>query len=453
MPQPKRILDMTKGNAIRKILIFAVPLLIGNIFQQVYSVVDTMVAGYTLGDSAIAAIGATSSLYALIIDLAWGLNSGFSLVITQSFGAHDHGRIKKAIAGSMILNTALTLLLTVLALAFLHPLMRFMNTPSTIEDQAYRYMIIICAGMLATIVYNMFAGILRSFGNSRTPLYFLIFSCLLNIGLDILFVAGMSMGVGGAALATVIAQAVSGLLTGIYVYRNYGDMMPEKKDFWLDKEMTKELLSTGSAMAFMYSIVNLGSAVFQGAINTLDESVITAWAAGGKIVGILMQPLGTIMDASSTFVGQNWGARQYQRIKDTVRKVMGLEILWGLISTVSVYLFGSQMIRLLTGTQSQDIVSMAVTAMRYQIFFFPVLGVLLVLRTTMQAMGQKVAPVVSSGLELLMKFIAAVVMIPAYGFMGACINIPVTWIVMTLFLLAVYWIKTKRILWTKTALA
>lgn len=414
---------------------------------------DTMVAGYTLGDGAIAAIGVTSSLYALIIDLAWGLNSGFSLVITQSFGAHDKSKVRKAIANSMILNVSLTLVLTAFALVFLRPLMSLMNTPANIETQAYQYMSVICAGMLATICYNMFAGILRSFGNSRTPLYFLIFSCLLNVALDVIFVAVIGMGVAGAALATVIAQAVSGVLTGIYVYRNYREMLPGRKDFRLEGDMAKELLSTGSAMAFMYSIVNMGSAIFQGSVNGLGENVIAAWAGSGKIVGILMQPLGTIMDASSTFVGQNWGARQYGRIRETIRKVMGMEILWGLISCIIVFLSGADLIRLLTGTQSNVIVALAVINMRIQIPFFPILGVLLVLRTAMQAMGQKVAPVISSGLELAMKFIAAAWMIPAYGYMGACINIPITWSVMTAFLLVVYWVKTRRVLWTKTALA
>ncbi len=225
------VLDMTQGSAVKMILKFAIPLFIGNIFQQVYSMVDTMVAGYCLGDQAIAAIGATSSLYGLVIDLAWGLNSGFSLVVTQAFGAHDQGKLRKAIGGMMVLDGVITAALTVLALLFLSPLMRLMNTPESIFDQAYSYMAVIFAGMLATICYNMFAGILRAFGNSKKPLYFLIFSSLLNIALDLLFVAVFRMGVGGAALATIVSQAVSGILTGFYVYRTYREMMPRQEDF------------------------------------------------------------------------------------------------------------------------------------------------------------------------------------------------------------------------------
>ena len=440
------VLDMTKGNAVRMILTFAIPLFIGNIFQQVYSMVDTMVAGYCLGDQAIAAIGATSSLYGLIIDLAWGLNSGFALVVTQAFGAHDQKKIRKSIGHMMALDGIITAVLTVLALIFLPSLMRLMNTPGSIFGQAYSYMAVIFAGMLATICYNMFAGILRAFGNSKTPLYFLIFSSLLNIGLDLLFVAVFRMGVGGAALATVVAEAVSGILTGIYVYRNYREMMPRKEDFRLETETSKEMLSTGGAMVFMYSVVSLGSVVFQGATNILGESIIAAHTAARRIINILMQPMATIMDASGTFVAQNWGARQKQRIRDTLKKVMGMEIAWGLFSCLIVYLFGRTMIRFTTGTQSAEILDNAVMSLRIHFPFFPVLGVLLAMRVSMQSMGQKAAPVISSVIELVMKLIASVWLIPSFGFLGTCVTEPVTWVVMTLFLMTVYCIKTKKML-------
>ena len=292
------------------ILTFAIPLFIGNIFQQVYSMVDTMVAGYCLGDQAIAAIGSTSSLYGLVIDLAWGLNSGFALIVTQAFGAHERWKIRKAIGHMMVLDGIIAAALAIPALIFLPSLMRLMNTPESIFDQAYSYMVVIIAGLPATICYNMFAGILRAFGNSRTPLYFLIFSSVLNIALDLLFVAVFQMGVGGAALATVAAQVVSGVLAGIYVYHSYCDMLPAKEDFRLEKGLTKEMLATGTAMGFMYSLVDLGSVVFQGASNALGEIYIAAHTAARRIINILMQPMSGLMNASGTFVGQNWGAKQ-----------------------------------------------------------------------------------------------------------------------------------------------
>ncbi|MBQ9195699.1 MAG: MATE family efflux transporter [Clostridia bacterium] len=446
LKRPAKMLDMTQGSAIKMILLFAVPLFIGNVFQQVYSMVDTMVAGYCLGDQAIAAIGATSSLYGLVIDLAWGLNSGFALVVTQAFGAHDQGKLRKAIGGMMILDGAITAFLTLLSLALLSPLMRLMNTPESIFPQARSYMAVIFAGMPATICYNMFAGILRAFGNSKTPLYFLIFSSLLNIALDLIFVAVFGMGVGGAALATIVSQAMSGILTGVYVYRSYREMLPRREDFRLEDKLTKELLSTGSAMAFMYSVVALGSVIFQGAANTLGEGIIAAHTAARRIINILMQPLSTIMNASGTFVAQNWGAKKKRRIKETLRKVMGVEIAWGLFACLIVYLFGRSIIQFTTGTQNADILDNAVLSLRIHFPFFPVLGVLLAMRVSMQSMGQKIAPVVSSVIELFMKALAALWAIPAFGFVGVCVTEPVTWVLMTVFLIIVYFIKTRPML-------
>ena len=447
MPNRKAtVLDMTQGNAIWMILTFAIPLFIGNIFQQVYSVVDTMVAGYCLGDQAIAAIGATSSLYGLVINLAWGLNSGFALIVTQAFGAHEQGKIRKSIGHMIVLDGIIAAVLTILALVFLPPLMRLMNTPANIFEQAYSYMSVIFAGMAATVCYNMFAGILRAFGNSRTPLYFLIFSSLLNIGLDLLFVAVFRMGVGGAALATVAAQAVSGVLAGNYVYRNYRDMIPAKEDFRLEKGLAKEMLATGGAMGFMYSVVDLGSVIFQGAANALGGMYITAHTAARRIINILMQPLSSLMHAAGTFVGQNWGAKQKQRIRDTLKKIMGMEIAWGLFACLVVYLFGRAVIRFTTGTQSEEILDNAVLSLRIHFPFFPVLGVLLALRVSMQSMGQKTAPVISSVIELLMKVLSALWIIPSFGFTGVCVTEPVTWVLMAVFLMIVYWVKTRKIL-------
>ena len=437
---------MTKGNAVRMILTFAIPLFIGNIFQQVYSMVDTMVAGYCLGDQAIAAIGSTSSLYGLVIDLAWGLNSGFALIVTQAFGAHEQGKIRKSIGHMMMLDGIIATVLTILALIFLPLLMRLMNTPESIFDQAYSYMMVIFAGMTATICYNMFAGILRAFGNSRTPLYFLIFSSLLNIALDLLFVAVFRMGVGGAALATVMAQAVSGVLIGVYVYHNYRDMIPAKEDFRLEKSLTKEMIATGGAMGFMYSIVDLGSVLFQGVANALGEMYIAAHTAARRIINILMQPMSGMMNASGTFVGQNWGAKQKQRIRDTLKKIIGMEISWGLFSCLIVYLFGRSIIQFVTGTHSEEIMDNAVMSLRIHFPFFPVLGVLLAMRVSMQSMGQKTAPVISSVIELLMKMIAVLWMIPSFGFVGVCVTEPFTWVTMTAFLIIVYMVKIRKML-------
>ena len=440
------ILDMTEGNAVRKILTYAIPLFIGNIFQQVYAMIDTMTAGYCLGDQAIAAIGAGSALYGLVLDLAWGLNSGFALVVTRAFGAHEREKLRSCIGTMMVLDVLIALGLTIPALVFLPRLMRLLNTPDRIHDQAYRYMFVIFAGMLATILYNMFAGILRAFGNSRTPLYFLILSSLMNIALDLLFVAVLGMGVGGAALATIVAQGFSGLLTGIYAYHSYGEMMPGLSDFHLERKQTLEMLSTGSAMAFMYSVVSLGSVLLQGATNALGEEIIAAQTASRRIIMILNQPLGTLMDAAGTFIAQKWGAKKKRRIRETLRKVMGLEIAWGLIACLIVYLAGRLLVQFTTGTSNPEILKNAVMSLRIHLPLFPVLGVLLAMRVSMQSIGQKIAPVCSSLIELFMKVLSSLWLIPAIGFPGTCVTEPVTWVLMTAFLTTVYLKKTRKVL-------
>lgn len=439
-----KVTDMTEGKPIRLILAFAVPLFIGNIFQQIYSMVDTMVAGYNLGDNAIAAIGATSALYGLLVDFAWGMNSGYAIVVTQHFGAHDRTKLKEAIAGMMKLDMAVTAILTVLSLVFLKPMMRFMNIPDSIFAEAYSYIAIICAGMVFTICYNMFAGILRAVGNSRTSLYFLIFSSLLNMGLDVLFIMVLGMGVAGAALATVIAEIVSAALCGVYVFRHYRSVLPGRGEFHVTKEMISELFSQGFAMGLMLCAVDIGSVVYQRANNGLGEMFISAHTASRRIISIMMQPLSTIASASSTFVGQNWGAKKTGRIKQALRQVMGMEIAWGLIACTIVYVFGGMLVRFTTGTEDTGIVSNAVMSLRWHLTLFPVLGCLLALRTAMQAMGQKKAPVISSCVELGMKAFAAVFLIPQLGFFGTCITEPVTWVFMLVFLVLAFAVQNRK---------
>ena len=440
-----QIRDMTQGNPLRLILAFAVPLFIGNIFQQVYNMVDTMVVGYHLGDQAIAAIGATSSLYSLIVNFAGGLNSGYGIIVTQRFGAHNKKDMKQAIAGMMLLDLIISVGLSILAISCLPWLMRFMNTPEAIFDQAYLYIAIIYSGLVATIGYNMFAAILRAMGNSRSPLYFLILSSLLNIGLDLLFVVTFEMGIAGAAIATVLAQCVSAVGCGVYTFRNYREYLPEKADFKVPGTMLKELLSTGLAMALMSCVVDLGNVTFQRVNNLLGETIIAAHAAARKLIVILLQPLATLAVANSTFTGQNWGAGKYDRIQSTFKKVLLLEAGWGLFAAAIIYLFGAQLVRFTTGTSDPEIVGNAVMSLRIHFSMFPVLGVLFCTRNTMQAMGQKVAPVLSSCIELAMKILSANVLIPKLGFLGTCITEPITWCLMVLFLMTVYFSKRKKI--------
>ena len=443
--QSVHVRDMTQGSPILLILSFAVPLFIGNIFQQFYSMVDTMVVGYHLGDTGIAAIGATASLYSLLINFANGLNNGYGIIVTQRFGAHDRKNMKQAIAGMMILDLCICLFLTAATLVFLRTLMNFLNTPASVFDMAYSYIRTICLGIVTTIGYNMFASILRAMGNSRPPLYFLIFSSFLNIVLDILFVAVFRMGITGAAIATVISQAVSATLCGFYVLRNYAEYLPQKEDFRIPGKMLKNLFSTGISMALMSCLVDCGSVIFSRANNLLGETYIAAHAAARKLLMMMIQPQASLSLANSTVVGQNWGAKKFDRIRQTLRTVLLIEVLWGVFAAALIYLFGGALVRFTTGTNDADMIGYAVMSLRIHFAAFPFLGVVFVIRHTLQAMGYKIIPICSSCIELGTKFLAASWLIPQIGFLGTCITEPVTWVIMASFLTFFYVTKQNRI--------
>lgn len=433
--------DMTVGNPIKIILRFAIPLFIGNIFQQVYSLVDTMIAGYNLGDGAIAAIGATSSIYALMIDFASGLNSGYGIVVARMFGAGDREGLKRSIAAMAVLDVVITVLLTVLSLWTIRPLMRALNVPDDVFLDAYLYISVILAGMPATILYNMFAGILRAAGNSRTPLYFLIISCAINLGMDTLFIVGLGWGVRGAAAATVIAESCSALFAGVYLFRRYRDILPQRRHFRPEGRLWREMTASGFAMAVMLCVVDIGSVAYQRAINALGETLIVAHTAARKLIGMFMMPLASIATAYSTFVSQNWGAGKRERVRQSLKNAMAMEIGWGVGSCVLMFVFGSFAVRLLTGTSDEAVIQNAVMSIQLHFLCFPALGVLLALRTALQAMGKKIVPVVSSGVELGIKVLAGFWLIPAWGYLCVCLTEPVIWTACMLFLIAVFIIK------------
>lgn len=435
--------DMTKGIPIKVILQFAIPLFIGTLFQQAYNMIDTMIAGYNLGDDAIAAIGATSALYSVLIYFANGMNNGFGIVMAQIFGAKNMEKMKKSVAATIILNAVTTILLTIIILPFLQFLLRWLDTPQEIFNMAYQYIFVILAGMTATISYNMCSGFMRAVGNSRTPLYFLIASCGINIVLDILFILGLHLGVTGAALATVAAQLISAILCGIYIIKKYSMYMPEKTDWHLSKELIKDMLATGISMGLMSSVLAIGSIILQKGINHLGKDIITAHTASRRIFEFLMMPLQAIAAACSTFVGQNFGAKLFDRIRQAMKQVLWLELMWSLISIAIAFLCGNMLVQILTGTNNEEIILNAAYNLKVcTIFFFP-LGILFVLRNAMQAMGYRIAPILSSSIELIVKVLSCVFVIPIMKYTGVVLTEPIIWAICAAFLGVIY-LKTKK---------
>lgn len=430
--------DMTTGSPVKIIVRFAVPLLVGTLFQQAYNLIDTMIAGYNLGDDAIAAIGATSALYSVLIYFANGMNNGFGVVMSQLSGAGDVSALKKGVASTIILNMAVTLLLTLITLPFLRPLLRFMDTPQEIFEMAHQYIFVILAGMTATIAYNMCAGFMQAVGNSKTPLYFLIASCLINVLLDLLFILGLRLGIAGAALATVTAQILSAVLCSLYIAQKYRAYMPGRGDWRPSCALLSEMLSTGLSMGLMSSVLAVGSIILQKGINHLGKNIITAHTASRRIFEFLMMPLQAIATACSTFVGQNFGAKQPMRIRQAIRQVLWLELVWSVLSAMAAFSCGISLIRMLTDTNNAEILLNAAYNLKICILFFFPLGILFVLRNAMQAMGYRIAPILSSSIELTGKIFSCFFVIPVMGYTGVVLTEPLIWFVCAAFLGVIY---------------
>lgn len=438
-------LNMTEGSILRNLIWFAVPVLIGNIFQQLYNVADTAIIGNILGDTALAAVGAAAPVYGLMIGFAGGLTNGFAVVIARFFGAGDERGVKRSVALTYLLSAGIAFVLTVASLIALHPLMASLKTPPEIIGDTEKYMRAIMLFSAVTIAYNMFAGMMRALGNSKTPLYFLIVSTFVNIGLDFLFVGAFKMGVAGAAYATVISQGVSVALCIWYVVKKCRVLLFSRRELILDKPLLSDLAATGMSMGLMYAIVSVGSVILQGAVNSFGTTTITAHTAARKIDDIFMLPLGTIALASSTFASQNFGAGKMDRVKKGIKYSIFIALGWSAFSIIVAVLFRRQMIRALTGTSDHAVIATASKYIVWNISFFFVLSFLLVLRSSLQGVGRKLVPVTGSAVEFALKIVAAAVFAPKLGYFGICISEPVIWIACAAIVIADYMLFTRRI--------
>ena len=286
--------DLLKDNILKALLIFALPILIANIFQQLYNTMDTMIVGNFLGDTSLAAISACGAVYELLIGFALGVGNGLSIVTARSYGANDEQLIKKSVAGSIVIGIGLTLVIMLISVIFLYPLLTLLHTPANIIDEAYSYISVVTIFVGVMFAYNLCAGLLRAIGNSVMPLVFLIISSIINVILDLLFITQFQMGVQGAAIATVIAQGISVFLCMIYIYQKTPILIPQKQHFAFDQELYKELLGQGFSMGFMMSIVSAGTVILQSSINGFGYLIIAGHGTARKLNSFCMMPAGTV---------------------------------------------------------------------------------------------------------------------------------------------------------------
>lgn len=420
--------NMTEGSILGCLLTFAFPILIGNIFQQLYNVVDTAVVGNVLGDKALASIGAAAPIYSLVVSFANGITNGFAVIIARAFGADKEDEIRKSVALTFVLTAVLSVIFMAGSLLLLNPLLNFLETPTTIIKETKQYLFIILAFSVATMFYNMFAGMLRAIGNSRAPLYFLVIAMIINVLLDIILVKYTPLGVAGAACATVIAQLMSVVLCIVYIYKKCPMFIFRPKDVVWDGRLIGELLSTGLSMGLMIVVVSIGSVALQRAVNSLGEQTIAAHTAARKIDDIFMLPLGTITMAASTFTSQNFGAGKMERVKKGIITSILIDFVWSAFACLCSVFGSGLMVQLLSGTKDPVVLNCATNYIRINLPFFFVLSILLVLRSSLQSVGRKLIPVIGSIVELIAKFLAVIVIVPMFGYMGVCFLEPVIWI-------------------------
>lgn len=416
-----------------------------NVFQQFYNLADTAIAGHILGDNALVAIGASSTVNSLVLSFAWGLNGGFGIIIAQCFGAKDFKKLKKSVAISLSINVLFSLIVCIFGIFMSLPMLRALNTPAARLNEANSYISVILVFIIVPMLYNLEAVILRSLGDSKTPLYFLIFSSVLNIILDYVLIKFTHMGVKGAAVATVLAQLLSVILCFVVILKNFKIIRLKKNDFHFSASLFKNMMSAGMAMAVMNSIFSIGSIIMQGSINALGEDIIAAHLGSRKVAEMFMQPLVTIGTACSTFVGQNYGALKIGRIKASIKYSTIYSLIWSVFTFFILWFFGGQIARLVTGSASQVVFDNTQMYLRINAPFYFVLGLLFTLRFSIQSVDRKMPPIISSSMELASKIAAAYLFIPLWGYLGACIAEPLSWTLGAIYLLFVFKKEFKRL--------
>ena len=435
--------DMTTGNPVKLILLFSIPLLIGNIFQQFYSMVDTIIVGRFVGVEALAAVGTTSSMVFLVNGFVMGLTSGFAVLISQKYGAKDEAGVKKAVASSITLSIIATIIVTFISVISAKPLLALMNTPSNIMKDASTYIIILYAGNVAIIFYNMMAAILRALGDSKTPLYFLIVSSVLNIILDLVLIINFKMGVAGAAYATVVSQGVSALLCVIYTYKKYKILRLKKEDFKVKKKYYRRHLKVGIPMALQFSITAIGIMTVQSAINIFGSTVIASYAAASKVLQLVMQPATTLGVTMATYCGQNIGAKRYDRIKLGVKKCVQISIITSLISAMVLIFLGKYFVMMFVSNPDAEILSYAQQVLNISAIFFIPLGLIFVYRNALQGIGDSFIPMMAGVYELVARAVVAFTLPKVLEFMGICLADPVAWFAAVIPLAYTYYKREK----------
>lgn len=423
-----RVLDMTQGDPFRLVLQFSMPLFCSNLLQQLYNLTDTALAGHLLGSAALAEIGATAALYGLIMNFAFGMNNGLALTVSRYFGAGDESGIRRAVGWMVTLSAAVSLVLTGCSLLGRDALLTVLQVPAQAWGGASAYLTVILLGIPLTMLYNMEAALLRAVGNSVTPLLFLLFSSVLNVGLDAAFMGPLGLGVRGAAIATVLAQGISAVLGVVYILRGYPELRFTPRQLGAaTRRAVTSMFWAGLSMGLMSAIYNLGSVY------------ITAQTAARRLAELYFIPGGALGIGVATFSSQNLGAGRRSRIWQSVKAALAIYFVWWVFVMAFTFLLGGAAIRGITGSTDEVIISNALLYLKISAPVIPPMAVLVILRNMLQGIRHTVEPLLASGLELVGKVIFAVWLVPVRGYRAVCFCEPTTWVVCFVFILLAVW--------------
>ena len=423
---------LTEGKPLKVILLFAIPMFIGQLFQLFYSLVDTRIVGEYLGKPALAAVGATTTLSDFLNGLLFGMTNGFAIIIATFFGARDEKNMRRSSFGSIVIGGGSSLIISILCILFLDKLLTMLHVDEALAPMAREYIGIILVGLSLNTMYNVGASTLRAVGDSFTPLIFLIVASLLNIGGDLLFVRELDMGVKGAALSTVISQGVSAVACMLYMFIKYPTLRIGREDRVLDGIIVRKLLPTGLSMAFMVSFVNLGTLALQSAINTFKDDIIVSHMASRKVSSIFMMPFGILGTALATYCGQNLGAAKYGRIRTGMRDTLLATFVWCTGVIIVANTVAPQLVKLITSVEDPYILETSTKYLKINTVLYYVCAVICLTRNSMQGFGDSRTPVISSTLEFAMKMVAAFIMAPGLGYFGVMIAEPISWVIMVI---------------------
>ena len=439
--------NMTSGSPLSLMVGFVIPIFVGNLFQQLYLMSDTLIVSRLLGVEALAAVGSVSPFSYMVVGFAQGLTMGFTAILSQRFGAGDNEGMRKVYAMSTLLSVLISFLLSIVFTFLSRPMLKLVNTPDNILDMAVEYISIIYIFLIFQVLYNLYAGVLRSLGDSKSPLVFMIISAITNIILDIIAIAVFHMGVGGAALATVFSQGLSAFLSFIYIKKKFTILTPSKEEKKYDRSLSKVLLKVGLPGAFQYSITAISCILVQASLNNFGSDSVAAYSVANKIENMVTQFYPALGIGISTFAGQNLGAGKLKRVRKGFRVSVYLNIAYSIFALIICQFFASPMSKLFidSNTSSPVVIEESILYVTTMSLFFIPLGFIFIFRTGCQGLGSGKIPMLSAIIELVARTCTAFSLPYFFGFLGICYSNAVSWISAGFILPIVYLAFMKKL--------